>query len=164
MTSPILADEQGGMAAGLAASRGAGGADFVDPNLDPELALALRLSMEEERARQAAAAAASGGAGAPASSTDMAVDEQDEESRMLAEALALSMAGGDGGDGGDAMDVDGVDEEEELQRALAMSMGQGEDMSALISSLPGVDAENPEVQEALKKLSEAGKKPDQDKK
>lgn len=62
----------GGAAGGAGGADGAGGDgfDFVDPNIDPELALALRVSLEEERARQnAAAAAAQGGegdAGAPA--------------------------------------------------------------------------------------------------
>lgn len=52
-----------GGAGGAAGGEGGGGDgfDFVDPSIDPELALALRVSLEEERARQNAAATAAGG-------------------------------------------------------------------------------------------------------
>ncbi len=62
-----MAGYGGGATGGAAGAEGGGGDgfDFVDPNIDPELALALRVSLEEERARQsAAAAAAEGGEGA----------------------------------------------------------------------------------------------------
>lgn len=91
----------------------------------------------------------------------------DEDERMLAQALAMSMGDVGGASGTSdapaandgAMDVDMDDEEQELQRALAMSMGGGDqNIGDLLSSLPGVDADSPEVQEALKKLNEGKKK------
>ncbi|EYU30791.1 hypothetical protein ABFS83_08G209000 [Erythranthe nasuta] len=55
ISTPIFTgDGEGG--SGFAAAAAASGYEFVDPNMDPELALALRVSMEEERARQEAAA------------------------------------------------------------------------------------------------------------
>ncbi|EMG50704.1 RPN10 26S proteasome regulatory subunit RPN10 [Candida maltosa Xu316] len=54
-SSPILL-EDGGFGGGAGGDMdffgGAGGADIIDPNMDPDLAMALRLSLEEEKARQ----------------------------------------------------------------------------------------------------------------
>lgn len=53
-TSPILVDESfaGGSDMDFFGGGAGGSGDFVDPSMDPDLALALRLSMEEEKARQ----------------------------------------------------------------------------------------------------------------
>ncbi|KAH9843504.1 uncharacterized protein C8Q71DRAFT_793276 [Rhodofomes roseus] len=146
LTSAILAGDRGipeeamGDAAGPAA-----GANFefgVDPSLDPELAMALRMSLEEEQARQAAATQADGSVpgpsappaapaqaappapapAAPAAASVPADPTDDEEEAMLQQALAMSertdveMAGGD----------EEISEEDEIARAIAMSMQQEE--------------------------------------
>ena len=138
LSSPIIAGEDGGAPAGLAAS-GAGGFEFgVDPNMDPELALALRISMEEERARQEAAAGkpkdAAGSSGAApmavdkpapaAASTGLPKASSDEE---LAKALAMSM--------GD-QDVHMADDDDaEIAAAIAMSMESNAGKGASSSSV-----------------------------
>lgn len=118
---------------------GGGGGNFseyggVDPSLDPELALALRVSMEEERQRQERAAAEAGGSGAgasatnesaPAAATMAAADDSD-----LQAAVALSMKGMDtGADNEQASaaerDVSELTEEEQILRAMQLSMGGG---------------------------------------
>lgn len=64
ISTPIVSGEAGGAAAaGPSGGAGGGGGgeggegfDYVDPNMEPELALAIRMSLEEERARQEKAA------------------------------------------------------------------------------------------------------------
>ena len=161
-----------------AAMQGLDGGDAVmDGGDDPALALALRVSLEEERARQEAAAAASGddaeaGAGATpaeaeaktpaaeapaagAAAEDVAMMDEDA---LLQRAFALSM-GGEGGAAG------GGEDDPALQAALAMSMqedqagGSGAGaadpladanyVNSILSSLPGVDPNDPSIQQAL---------------
>lgn len=155
-------------------------------NMDAELARALRVSMEEERARQersAAAAASSeeaktGEDGAATARMD-AVPENDEES-LLQQALAMSMAENQMSEDIEVeMDIGGEGNEEDnedaaMQMALAMSM-QGEEgvetnqqfqdpafVNQLLGSLPGVNPDDPAIQEALRKARD--EKKDDDKK
>jgi len=157
IASPILAEDGVGIPGdmdGIPAEAGGSGAgnnfEFgVDPSMDPELAMALRMSMEEERARQAQQErtaggsstlesvpenqAAAGGSGSTTSTIPMetvpGAATQDEEERMLAEALALStqeeedvdVEMGDGVPGDEELT-----EEEAIARAIAMSMEEGE--------------------------------------
>ncbi|KAJ3044640.1 hypothetical protein HDV00_001566 [Rhizophlyctis rosea] len=169
LSSPIVAGEDGappGFASG-------GGFEFgVDPNMDPELALALRISMEEEKARQEALSKGSGGGEASGSGGEpsgqagaagpagVTAGTGSEEDDMLAQALAMSMGGGaPGGDGDVEMELS---EEDGIARAIAMSMetdkqegGSAEvDYSSLIGSLPGVNPNDPRIQDALKKEKE----------
>ncbi|KND01682.1 proteasome regulatory particle base subunit RPN10 [Spizellomyces punctatus DAOM BR117] len=166
LTSPIVAGEDGappGFASGSGFEFG------VDPNLDPELALALRISMEEERARQEAAnrGGAEGAAGGDAMVVDSAFSApttaaggSTEEEDMLQQALAMSMGQQPGGA---AMDVE-LSEEEQMARAIAMSMSQGgdqaADMNSIISSLPGVNMDDPRLRAALEGGSKAEEKKD----
>jgi len=173
----------GGGGGGAAAGGGGGGGfEFgVDPSLDPELAMALRVSMEEERARQAAADAAAGGGGgsgdaaaaapAPAAAADAGGAAPMDEDALLQQALAMSMAGrhGGGGGGGEAMDEGAeADEDAELARALALSVadaggssapaapsapGDEAYVSSVVASLPGVDADDPAVRDAVRKAA-----------
>ena len=161
-----------------AAMQGLDGGDAVmDGGDDPALALALRVSLEEERARQEAAAAASGddaeaGAGATpaeaeaktapataeapaagAAAEDVAMMDEDA---LLQRAFALSM-GGEGGAAG------GGEDDPALQAALAMSMQEDQAggsgaadpladanyVNSILSSLPGVDPNDPSIQQAL---------------
>ncbi|KAF8075955.1 hypothetical protein FPV67DRAFT_1711605 [Lyophyllum atratum] len=74
----------------------------VDPSLDPELAMALRMSMQEAQAREAAEAAAAAPATViapttpapavvlPSTKTAPAEPTDDEEERLLQQALAMS--------------------------------------------------------------------------
>jgi len=143
ISSPILSGDRsssipaelGGTGDAPAAS-GSGGNQFefgVDPSLDPELAMALRMSMQEAQAREAAEAAAATpatitapttqapAAAPPSTTTAPAEPTDDEEERLLQQALAMS----------EEQDVDmeeGVDEDEDedeeaaIARAIEMSM------------------------------------------
>jgi len=171
-----------------AAMQGFDGGDMMDGGDDPALMLALRVSLEEERARQeAAAAAANGGdaegdaAAAPAeaeaktpaaeapaagaASEDVAMMDEDA---LLQRAFALSM----GGEGGDAV-MGGGEDDPALQAALAMSMQEDQAggagaadpladanyVNSILSSLPGVDPNDPSIQQALQ--GDAEKKEDE---
>ncbi|KAJ1820723.1 proteasome regulatory particle base subunit rpn10 [Coemansia sp. RSA 2598] len=114
---------------------GGGGGEFdfgMDSDMDPELALALRMSLQEEEERQRREAAQqSGGSGDAANQ-------------------------GGAGDDGDAV-MEDLDEDEQIRRAIQMSLmesGSGNDQSddvvaSLIGGLPGVDKDDPELQDAL---------------
>lgn len=103
---------------------------------------ALRMSAEEEQARQRAVAAATGSRGEPSSApaaaaaatvatggargaADAAMEgaEEDEEA-LLAQALAMSEQEAAGGDV--EMGEEDISEEEEIERAIAMSMAPGD--------------------------------------
>jgi 26S proteasome regulatory subunit N10 len=62
--------------------------------------------------------------------------------------------------------MDGMDEDAELQRALEMSMNDNngeadqEMMSAVLGSLPGVDANDARIQKALDDMKDKNKKKD----
>ncbi|KAH7101118.1 hypothetical protein BKA62DRAFT_704314 [Auriculariales sp. MPI-PUGE-AT-0066] len=146
-----IPEELMGDAGGAGPSSGAGN-DFefgVDPSLDPELAMALRLSLEESRARdqavaaqQPAAAASGSGSAAPtvaaaavgaaagvaAAETIPADPTDDDEEALLQQAILMSSgAPGDvdmADDGAPAGEDEEMSEEEEIQRAIAMSMNQ----------------------------------------
>jgi 26S proteasome regulatory subunit N10 len=158
----------------------------VDPSLDPELAMALRVSMEEERLRQERLAASAATAQQQAEeSKDADMDEAaaaaglSEEEALLQQALAMSMnenepttAVEDGKPSANEdveMEEDGEDEDEAMQMALQMSLQQQEPtsefqdpsfVSQMLGSMPGVDPNDPEIQEALRKAQE---KKDEDK-
>ncbi|KAF9195169.1 hypothetical protein BGZ51_004596 [Haplosporangium sp. Z 767] len=183
VSSAIVAGEDG--SAPSYVSSGGGSYEFgVDPNLDPELALALRISLEEERARQEAAsggaakteggadkgsegatAAAASGAAAAGAGQPMSIEDD-----LLAQALASSQGDGD-------HDMEGLTEEQEMQRAIQMSMAgndgsaagaganKGSDfdeamqdpdfMNSVLGSLSGVDTSDPRIQNVLQGFSSA---------
>ncbi|KAF9136673.1 hypothetical protein BGX30_010957 [Mortierella sp. GBA39] len=168
VSSAIVAGEDGTAPAFV--SSGGGSYEFgVDPNLDPELALALRISLEEERARQEAASggapkAEEGGAKAEGGAVAAAGGVEDD---LLAQALASSQADGD-------HDMEGLTEEQEMQRAIQMSMSdtnptsqtatnpagdfdeamQDPDfMNSVLGSLSGVDTNDPRIQNVLQGFS-----------
>ncbi|KAL4346929.1 hypothetical protein GQ457_17G002240 [Hibiscus cannabinus] len=183
-----------GFAAAAAAAAAAGGvSDFdfgVDPNIDPELALALRVSMEEERARQEAAAKKAAEEAQPQSDSQNAtstatekVSDQMDEDDLLKQAVALSMnIPGSDSSAGDAQMSEATNDDQELALALQMSMQDGSKdssapsdvskvlgdqsfMSSILSSLPGVDPNDPNVKDLLASLpgqSESQEKKDED--
>ncbi|KAJ1658334.1 proteasome regulatory particle base subunit rpn10 [Dispira simplex] len=143
-SSPVVAGESAG-------SGGMGGEEFefgVDPTLDPELALALRMSMEEEQARQAAASKSTG-------SADTASATAGEGKAPATLSIDRDVAMGE------------ANEDEELARAIALSMetsqpasteqgsttsGQQQTtewVSSVLGSLPGVDPNDPRLQNAM---------------
>ncbi|CAE7105167.1 unnamed protein product [Rhizoctonia solani] len=141
LSSAILAGDDGVPPGGMGGeASGSNQFEFgVDPSLDPELAMALRISMEEERARQAAA----GGAAAPslpqvpesvepthAAPETVPSMEEDEDDALLAQALALSQEEGDVAmeSGDNEMDED-LNEEEEIARAIEMSVKEEEEQN-----------------------------------
>ena len=166
---------QGENAAGFAAgpSMAVDGDFNVDPNIDPELALALRISMEEERERQSRAAAATSDQGAMAveetpqvegnPSAEAPLEDADE---TLVQAIAMSMQ-----DAAMEMDAEGDAkpktgdsiEDAELQAALQMSLEAAhgssnsiinpEFVNSVLSSLPGVDPSNPDLQQVIQNLT-----------
>ena len=187
-SSPILASSGGAFAAAAAATGGFGadnnndGFDFggIDPNMDPELAMAIRVSMEEERARQerAAAAAAASDAEMADSSIPAAVTEAGlsmEEEALLQQALAMSMNENAGEEEDDRKpsaeneDEEMEDEDAAMQIALQMSMGTGGEtfqdpnfVSEMLQDMPDADANDPEIQEMLKKAAEDKEKKDKE--
>ncbi|KAJ4898749.1 26S proteasome non-ATPase regulatory subunit 4-like protein [Raphanus sativus] len=179
LSTPVFTGDEGasGYVSAAAAAAAAGGGDFdfgVDPNIDPELALALRVSMEEERARQEAAAKKAAddagqkdhdGASASASqetvarTTDKNAVPMDEDKALRNQAIAMSV--------GDVNMSEAADEDQDLALALQMSMSGEESseatgagnllgnqafISSVLSSLPGVDPNDPAVQALLASL------------
>mmetsp|Transcript_38400 Transcript_38400/g.80783 ORF Transcript_38400/g.80783 Transcript_38400/m.80783 type:complete len:438 (+) Transcript_38400:180-1493(+) len=145
----------------------------------------------EDAAAADGAAAAEGAGGAAAEPMDVAAPspaadgDMNDEDALLQQALAMSMAENQGGGeeaaaGADTMDTEGGgddddDDDAAMQMALAMSMaGEGEEKSEggqqfqdpafvnqLLGSLPGVNPDDPAIQEALRKANEdADKKED----
>lgn len=186
-SSPILASSGGAFAAaaaagGFGADNSNDGFDFggIDPNMDPELAMALRVSMEEERARQERAAAAASDAEMAESSIPAAVTEAGlsmEEEALLQQALAMSMNENDRGDDDDddrKLSAANADEEMEdddaaMQMALQMSMGTDgatfQDpnfVNEMLQDMPDADANDPDIQEMLKKAAEDKEKNDKE--
>ncbi|KAL3897021.1 MAG: hypothetical protein SGCHY_003696 [Lobulomycetales sp.] len=150
ISSPIIQEEGGAVPPGITSSAGF---EFgVDPNLDPELALALRISMEEEQARQQAVA----GTDATAPTPPAVASATDDE---LAQALAMSM-NQDDQEMKDAMDTEDAEADAEIQRAIAMSLGQNSELDpSFLGTLPGVDPNDPRIKDAAnKKKEDEGKK------
>lgn len=126
----------------------------VDPSMDPELAMALRMSMEEERNRLAR----EGGEQPVIAPNPIVTDDMDEELRA---ALLASMQ-----DNAPApeeeMEMDETDQElrQALQESVAGWKDQAQDtgnvfqdpafVDELLRSLPGVDRNDPRIQEALR--------------
>ncbi|KAI9289487.1 hypothetical protein BC943DRAFT_333836 [Umbelopsis sp. AD052] len=164
-STPIAEGEDGALA-GFAS--GSGDNEFgMDGGMDPELELALRISLEEEKARQEAEAAKNKATAAESSSSksqaaDMAVDSgahgegDDTEDAELQAALAMSMGGAQNED----VDMSDLTEEEQISRAIELSMGGSQEeanpdfMSSVLSSLPGVDPNDPRIKDALNNMSE----------
>nr|VDC98309.1 unnamed protein product [Brassica oleracea] len=186
LSTPIFTGDEGasGYVSAAAAAAAAGG-DFdfgVDPNIDPELALALRVSMEEERARQEAAAkkaadeagqkdkdkdgdTASASQETVARTTEKNAEPMDEDNALLDQAIAMSV--------GDVNMSEAADEDQDLALALQMSMSGEESgeatgagnllgdqafISSVLSSLPGVDPNDPAVQALLASLPDESKR------
>jgi len=127
VSSPIVQGEDG---VGGAAAGGGGGYEFgVDPNDDPELALALRVSMEEQRARQQADTGATnpGEAGqeTPAAGGQAAAAGGEDTSEEAMLQRALAMSMGGGEESGSAPDLAAMTEEEQIAYAMRMSMAEG---------------------------------------
>ena len=159
----------------LSAGGGATGGDFeggdfgFDANMDPELAMAIRLSMEEERQRQATAG---GSAPAPAQAAAPAPAVEEDFDAELRAALLASMQDVQP----PAPQVNVVATEEELRKALAESMEDWEGggdakkpktassseednlVAEILATLPGVDVNDPRIQEALKSVKKDEKK------
>lgn len=117
VTSAIIqGEDSAGMEAGGGGSGGGFGGDFefgVDPAADPELALALRVSMEEQRHRQEEEAKRAQQTAAP---KEITIPEDNEE---------------------------GDDEEALLAKALAMSIGVGDEGEDDSNSGPAVNVSAP---------------------
>ncbi|CAF2032971.1 26S proteasome non-ATPase regulatory subunit 4 homolog [Brassica napus] len=179
LSTPVFTGDEG--AAGYVSAAAAAGGDFdfgVDPNIDPELALALRVSMEEERARQEAAAkkaadeagqkdqdGASASQETVARTTEKNAEPMDEDNALLNQAIAMSV--------GDVNMSEAANEDQDLALALQMSMSGEESneamgagnllgdqafISSVLSSLPGVDPNDPAVQALLASLPDESKR------
>jgi len=126
---------------GGAISGGGAGGYFVDPNLDPELALALKVSLEEERARQENSEAKP----SELVTTKTTGMEQDDDA-LLAEALAMSMGGAPVSPSSSPSapviantnqpQPDMMDDDDDIKMALQMSMEQSQSQSQPQSSQP----------------------------
>lgn len=161
ISSPIL---QGDRVDGGGDEEGGG----FDANMDPELAMAIRLSMEEERQRQGGAATTSEPVNTAEASGSSQVDDFDAELRA---ALLASMGENTPTPPAPQVEMD-EDEDELVRKALAESMEDWEGetdpkkakmdteddskeidsnlVSELLATLPGVDVNDPRIQEALR--------------
>jgi len=138
VSSPILASEDG--AGGMAAGGGGGGQGFefgVDPNEDPELALALRVSMEEQRARQEAQSGGGGAAAAPAAAADAAGAAPAAKAATGTGEIAVATGAGIAGTASGAA---GTADDDQLQRALEMSMAVDSDQPVIAAPQPPASA------------------------
>jgi 26S proteasome regulatory subunit N10 len=159
----------------------------VDPSLDPELAMALRASMEEERARMGAPPPATNAVGEAPLLQEVVAPPAGDDEALLQEALRMSMGGGEAAAAADdqieevAADEDDDDEQEALRLALAMSTEQPPTAAAaavppassttnsafmdpafvqqLLDGLPGVDLNDPSIQEMLASLAQPSSPP-----
>lgn len=96
----------------------------------------------------------------------MAVDShtdnhQNEEDAELQAALAMSMNDAQGVPDEDEH-MEDLDEQDALQKALEMSMNEGDDgdeemISAVLGSLPGVDKNDQRIQKALEDMDKKKK-------
>ena len=164
----------------------------IDPNLDPELAMALRVSMEEARQQaNAGDSNANDNSTSNSSSAPANMDLQggEDEDALLQQALQMSMAAAaeestastkmDVADDNEQEDAD--DEAAQLAAALAMSTnadtagdakadGEGKDaqfsdpsfVNQLLSDLPGVDLNDPQIQAAMAALGAGNKNEDKE--
>eukprot|EP01083_Nonionella_stella_P225661 802029_1 len=172
------ADLNAAIAASRADAGGAPGFGGVDPNTDPELAMALRMSMEEERQRQeteakkAAEEVEPQAQPQPQPPVQAAADSGNNNNNdAQPQAQAQGAASGDSGGGGGGVGGNlgnmaeelGIDEEdEELLKALQMSMEENNDdddvdmndnenenkdgdenfVEELLNDLPGINADD----------------------
>ncbi|XWS55078.1 hypothetical protein CRYUN_Cryun10bG0144400 [Craigia yunnanensis] len=192
ISTPVFTgDGEGG--SGFAAAAGdVSDFDFgVDPNIDPELVLALRVSMEEERARQEAAAKRAAEEATRQEKGEEAEPQSDSQNATMtatekvtdpmAFALSMNIPGSDSSVG-DAEMSEAINGDQDLALALQMSMqdsskdssaqsdvskvlGDQSFMSSILSSLPGVDPNDPNVKDLLASLpgqSESQEKKNED--
>ncbi|KAG2239472.1 hypothetical protein Bca52824_091718 [Brassica carinata] len=137
LSTPVFTGDEGASGYVYAAAAAGGDFDFgVDPNIDPELALCLRVSMEKERARQEAAAKK-----AAYEAGDVNMSEADED-QDLALALQMSMSG----------------EESSEAAGAGNLLGDQAFISSVLSSLLGVDPNDPAVQALLASLPDESKR------
>eukprot|EP00516_Mucochytrium_quahogii_P005941 CAMPEP_0203747812 /NCGR_PEP_ID=MMETSP0098-20131031/2864_1 /ASSEMBLY_ACC=CAM_ASM_000208 /TAXON_ID=96639 /ORGANISM=" , Strain NY0313808BC1" /LENGTH=385 /DNA_ID=CAMNT_0050636371 /DNA_START=123 /DNA_END=1280 /DNA_ORIENTATION=+ len=182
----------GGGSSAAAASGGTGAfAEFggVDPNLDPELAIALRVSMEEARAEaeRKSASEQEGKEDTTASATEAppaappaapSASEYMDEDEMLQQALMMSMAESTSSSTSDSNNKPAQDtqtppsapstttpassESKQEGAAAAASFLDPQFVRGLLTGLPGVDVNNPQIQAAMAAASANTKKGDGD--
>jgi len=142
ISSPVITGEEGGGGGGGSSAFNEYGG--VDPNLDPELAIALRASMEEARADAERRAADSTTEASAAPNSVPADSGNMDEDDMLQQALMMSM----------------MESEQASADTSAPSSDAGSSTNAagfldpgfvrgLLSGLPGVDINDPQIQAAM---------------
>lgn len=180
--TPIVRGEAGTSAAVPATP---GGFDYVDENVDPELAMTLKLSLETEEAERKARAVESGKAteGSTPQATQPMMDLDDDPE--LAEALRQSLLTEQPTD--TTMVEQDQDDEDEFARAMALSqqsttedimrdektpllaedkkdkatddqMTDPDYLSSVFLSLPDIDPNDPEVQALLQQMKQQEEK------
>jgi 26S proteasome regulatory subunit N10 len=179
LSSALVAGEAG-VGAAMQGMGGAGGGGFefgFDPNADPELALAMRLSLEESQRNNAPQGGEQPAADAkPAETQPKPAEamETDDDDELLQQALAMSRQENKPQETKpQAQPVDAMeDDDEELRLAMQMSQssqpsGQtqppqqsGDFMASVLSSLPGVDPNDPNIKGILEAMKKDEKKED----
>ena len=137
--TPILHGGSGGLYDG-----------YIDPSADPEYATAIRLSLEEQKRRQQDEG--------PVQPEDRGPTEDEEEKKLLEEAIRLSLLES----GADAEEKP-ADKPPEGPPEPDVFSDQNF-LTDLLSSMPGVDQNDPEIQEAMKKTKSEEKTESEDKK
>jgi len=168
-------DAETGSSAGGYQARG-GGFDYVDENVDPELAMTLKLSLETEEAeRKARESTGAKDAKSTADVNSSGANDIEMDDEEFAEALRMSMQSGENLE-------EAMTEEEEMEMALRLScqtassdrerdekesllskddkepadMGTVDPnyMSSVFLELPGIDPNDPEVQALLQGMQQ----------
>lgn len=130
-----------------------------DPNTDPEMALAMQLSLQEAQAnrgnQEQPGVAEPAAPVAPISEADahMEIDEDDEE---LQAAIRMSLMEEDP----EQPQAQSPQQEEEKKNESSALFQDESYVASLLSTIPGVNLDDPAIQEALKRKDEEEKKKD----
>jgi 26S proteasome regulatory subunit N10 len=161
VNTPIVHGGEGGMDVNAAGAFDEYGG--VDPSVDPELAMVLRMSMEEHRKQQEEISKQQPEARDSAQDQGEAMQVEEDDEKLLQEAIRMSMMEEQAGEA-QTQPVEAKIEQKAEQPGEVGAFQDQSYISSVLSGLEGVDINNPEIQEALRKAQEEQKKQEEEKK
>ena len=161
VNTPIVHGGEGGMEASAAGAFDEYGG--VDPSIDPELAMVLRMSMEEHRKQQEEISKQQTEVKESAQEQGEPMQVEEDEEKLLQEAIRMSMMEEKTAEVPPKLAQPQPEPKVEQEGQLGSFQDQSY-ISSVLSGLEGVDINNPEIQEALRKAQEEQKKQEEDKK